>query len=1168
MGIFDRLIEKKVIKKVAQNLNITEEQSQKLYNLKNNYDKIELYNFLIDRFAKKMNIPTDLYVNYINKKYEVLSLSELNKAETANKLGLSLSNYYEFEQFKEDNAGNNDITEENAIDYYRAYKLNVPVEVYYAFQKRDDKNQSIEHFKDLYCANKLNLSLEDYYELQEAKKLGYTIKEFRNYKIAKSKSMTLNQYIFSLTLDRTKANTVVISNIDEYKVCVKRKIPRIILNSGFPLEKIDSKLFKEIIFSNDITVIPNTLLESLNQETLIIPSSIIVVNESMLQAINKSGVKKVYILSKKILINNNLAMYGNLINHDKIYYFNEQAMKLKTNILQDNKDNIFLLEYNKSLENIGAFYIPVEKRMCVLNSATIDDLSLFNIYEINNLEILYDVYFYNKDALQQLKTVKHINVYENRCLENVKLPQNLDITLISDEGSLVMIDGKQKTLLNALIIKEGTKIIKDYEFSGTPYNSVLIPSSIESIGSKAFWKSDIKEVYFLGTPKYQEDSFKNCELTFIYQKIPFINSNIGCIGKNVHEINLEGLKIIKSGAFLNFDLNVVNIPTSIEIIESEAFSFSPDRNTVINIYHDFKLKKDSFNKYINTINFYNVSDQTILTLISSSNHNIKCVSAPNSISVETYKKIIERCTKLEKICINDSTAPTFDHCGVLDVKFGKNITVLELPSSVLNMTSNCFKSIPQKINSLKLSTSIINCDIESLNLKNKLTLIASQEVVETIKKSTSYKPKKYEFYAMSVETIKEFEIKKEEDFSLMTPDERSRIEKIIIGENIENIPDKAFACMESLKKVFIKGLLKSIGDNAFAYCSSLEKITLSPTVRKIGVGAFYENIKLKEINGFDSLETVEKNAFYGCKQLKKLVFSSAINKIDDCIKECNNLELLVVPVSCELFNVNVDSFKTIFYLPRNINECNIITNGLIYVHSIRGCSWKKNYPNVRYTVHTIEEYKKIISDLIAPYGFSINEEINDYSKPRESMRYLNTSFEYDEDNYESNSAKRASFSIFKKEEKIDDFTEKETSIEEIIESGRQTNEEAVIKPVERNKTTGSYDVIDNNCLIKSSMNNVITNNVFTFTFFIDNYKEKSLFISLIDKFGNSVSDCFKVDCTFIKKTINCLVTLLPNTKNGVYYLVISKSNCLENNIIFKQEVEVKIAFQMMDDFDL
>ena len=100
------------------------------------------------------------------------------------------------------------------------------------------------------------------------------------------------------------------------------------------------------------------------------------------------------------------------------------------------------------------------------------------------------------------------------------------------------------------------------------------------------------------------------------------------------------------------------------------------------------------------------------------------------------------------------------------------------------------------------------------------------------------------------------------------------------------------------------------------------------------------------------------------------------------------------------------------------------------------------------------------------------------------------------------------------------------------------------------------------------MNNVITNNVFTFTFFIDNYKEKSLFISLIDKFGNSVSDCFKVDCTFIKKTINCLVTLLPNTKNGVYYLVISKSNCLENNIIFKQEVEVKIAFQMMDDFDL
>lgn len=103
------------------------------------------------------------------------------------------------------------------------------------------------------------------------------------------------------------------------------------------------------------------------------------------------------------------------------------------------------------------------------------------------------------------------------------------------------------------------------------------------------------------------------------------------------------------------------------------------------------------------------------------------------------------------------------------------------------------------------------------------------------------------------------------------------LEKVTIGEGVEEISDNAFRECKKLSQVQINGTgIKRIGKNAFSGCENLKEITLPESVKNIGGYAFFSS-GLEKIQIKGMVET-EESAFTNCKNLKSFPFDH-ISKI-------------------------------------------------------------------------------------------------------------------------------------------------------------------------------------------------------------------------------------------------------------------------------------------------
>lgn len=93
------------------------------------------------------------------------------------------------------------------------------------------------------------------------------------------------------------------------------------------------------------------------------------------------------------------------------------------------------------------------------------------------------------------------------------------------------------------------------------------------------------------------------------------------------------------------------------------------------------------------------------------------------------------------------------------------------------------------------------------------------------------------------------------------------IKKLLIGEEITQIPDYAFEYAVGLTEVVIPASVTQIGTRAFAGNGDLKNVILSEGLECIGEEAFYECPALKKINQPASLKTIKKNAFGNCTYL-------------------------------------------------------------------------------------------------------------------------------------------------------------------------------------------------------------------------------------------------------------------------------------------------------------
>ncbi|MCR5123541.1 MAG: leucine-rich repeat domain-containing protein [Ruminococcus sp.] len=90
------------------------------------------------------------------------------------------------------------------------------------------------------------------------------------------------------------------------------------------------------------------------------------------------------------------------------------------------------------------------------------------------------------------------------------------------------------------------------------------------------------------------------------------------------------------------------------------------------------------------------------------------------------------------------------------------------------------------------------------------------------------------------------------------------IKKVVIGEGITNIVDRAFSTCESLESVSIPNTVTKIGELAFNDCISLASVTIPDSVTTISARAFFLCAKLENITIPYTVTSIGNKAFgYG-----------------------------------------------------------------------------------------------------------------------------------------------------------------------------------------------------------------------------------------------------------------------------------------------------------------
>ncbi len=106
------------------------------------------------------------------------------------------------------------------------------------------------------------------------------------------------------------------------------------------------------------------------------------------------------------------------------------------------------------------------------------------------------------------------------------------------------------------------------------------------------------------------------------------------------------------------------------------------------------------------------------------------------------------------------------------------------------------------------------------------------------------------------------------------------LERVILGDNVEIVYERAFLECTNLREVAFGSSVKEIGAIAFYGCTSLKEVDLGKKVETIPFQCFYGCTALEIVNA-RYVKIVSEEAFYGCTSLDSIMFSDSLSEIGD-----------------------------------------------------------------------------------------------------------------------------------------------------------------------------------------------------------------------------------------------------------------------------------------------
>ena len=568
-------------------------------------------------------------------------------------------------------------------------------------------------------------------------------------------------------------------------------------------------------------------------------------------------------------------------------------------------------------------------------------------------------------SLDSLTSITFLNSSSLKAIggnfRNVKAPK---ITEIRFPSSLRILDNKilawDMPNLEKVILNDGIKWIGNNVFSGTKIRELVIPSTVEHLGSIEGIKSinEYKRAFEDASWYDLVDRITCEEATFRirYTMSDGLKASLPCNDGYVSNEDIEDF----------LDNNVVNIEFS-ECTKNICANFSGFTSL-----NDVSLTIPNAN--ICRHAFENTSGITSLTIGSgctfettnatestfASMPDLKRVTLEEGLVLVAVDDMLEGCTSLTSVTIPDSVIKidmyAFQGCtNLTNVNIPSNISIID-GSAFQNCSSLQEVVIPNTISSIgqqafRGCTSLTSITIEATtpptiysytfeDTNNCPVYVPCDSVSSYINSwgSLSARIRGIEpcnlgmmVYVTYIDGSRDDYVKycDDTDTSMYIPNADSA-ETVTYGDCVTSIDNKAFENKYNLKSVTISNSVTSIGDSAFAYCSGLTSIAIPDSVTSIGRSAFNgcSNIAnvtigsgvttignwafaycsdLTSITIPDSVTIIGTYAFYNCSNIANVTIGSGVTTIGDSVfNSCSGLTSITIPDS--VTSIGKDSF--------------------------------------------------------------------------------------------------------------------------------------------------------------------------------------------------------------------------------------------------------------------
>lgn len=416
---------------------------------------------------------------------------------------------------------------------------------------------------------------------------------------------------------------------------------------------------------------------------------------------------------------------------------------------------------------------------------------------------------YSSKNIQYLQLVGFINESDIEVIDSLK-----ELTILDISNAQIVVDGTQNDIIgdrmfseccfSSITLPNGIRSIGKQAFRYGKLTNITIPDSTVVIGRLAFlFCSNLETVTMgKGVQIIGNNAFAHCEKIqsiIIPEKVTSIGGAAFRNCCNLEEIKVKGqIKFIGKGAFGNC--------SKLSRIYSEQFiplsyeMFDEDNIHSCSIY--IQGKKYSILDYINQISFDQKSFSTFLPIAGSLKHI------------------------------------TFYSCGIQELKLAGFIN----GDDVLAIREWHFS----RFRNLDLSNvQIVEGGSAYYEERRSISRGASlrTQIFKHVTNCNEIGP--YMFCNCSFYRI----ILPKESVSIRNRafENCSNLETIIIGENVEEIGDKAFYRCTKLSQINIPNGVKKVYSHAFGDCSNLISVTLGENVEYLGEGVFENCDSLSEI---------------------------------------------------------------------------------------------------------------------------------------------------------------------------------------------------------------------------------------------------------------------------------------------------------------------------------